>query len=422
MSRRVCVHDADPAPGETPVVTTASVTPSLGPRELASALKGEAGRLGFDAVGIAPAVAPPGYEAYRTWLSKGHQASMAYLAKRPETRSHPDHVLDGVRSIIVVAISYNQRDPVQDDPRRGKVARYARGQDYHEVLWRRLEQLLEWLRGVCPEVRGRAVTDTAPLLERDFARMAGIGWPGKNTMLIRRGLGSYTLLGSLLVDVELDYDPPHDSSHCGTCTRCLDACPTDAFVGPHELDSRKCLSYWTIEHRGHVPNDVAQRLDGWAFGCDVCQEVCPWNRKAGLGQEPALQPAPGWTAPDLIGWLEAEDRDLVRSIKKTAISRAKRAGLLRNAALVLGERRVIEAEAALVGRLSDADPVVRGACAWALGRLGTPGAREALRTHRDDEDPVVREAIHKALLESRDLEAAPVGERIDRTKPTCGNI
>ncbi len=176
------------------------------------------------------------------------------------------------------------------------------------------------------------MADTAPLLERDFARLAGLGWIGKNTMLIDRRLGSFTVLGALLVDVELRPDEPHHASHCGTCTRCLDACPTDAFDGPYRLDARKCISYWTIEHRGPIPDEFADRLDGWVFGCDVCQDVCPWNRKAPPGREPALEPRPEWTHPDLIELLARDPAELSRALKGTALSRAKRAGLLRNAA------------------------------------------------------------------------------------------
>ena len=174
------------------------------------------------------------------------------------------------------------------------MARYARGGDYHEVLWEKLGALLAWLQAERPGLRGRAVADTAPLLERDFARLAGLGWIGKNTMLIDRRIGSFTVLGSLLVDLELEYDAPHATHHCGTCTRCLDACPTGAFDGPNRLDAGKCLSYWTIEHRGPIPAEVAADLDGWAFGCDVCQDVCPWNRKA---PPPAgAEPCPGGSA------------------------------------------------------------------------------------------------------------------------------
>lgn len=348
--------------------------------ELTDGLKAEALRLGFDQVGIAPAVAPPGYPRFVAWLEAGHAAGMAYMERQADARAHPEHVLEGVRSIVVVSFVYGRNEPPPSSGTQGKVARYARGPDYHEVLWRRLEELLEWLEHASPGVRGRAVADTAPLLERDFAQLAGLGWIGKNSMLINRQLGSFTVLGALLVDIELRADEPHDSNHCGTCTRCLDACPTEAFAGPYQLDSRRCISYWTIEHKGPIPDEFAGRLDGWLFGCDVCQDVCPWNRKAPSGQEPALEPNAEWSNPDLIALLAKDSAALAQSLKGTALRRTKRAGLLRNAALILGARREPAAVPILIERLEDQDPIVRDSAAWALERIGTDEALQALRS------------------------------------------
>jgi epoxyqueuosine reductase len=196
-------------------------------------------------------------------------------------------------------------------------------------------------------------------------------------MLIDRRLGSFTVLGCLLVDVELEADEPHHADHCGTCTRCLDACPTDAFAGPYELDARKCLSYWTIEHKGMIAAEYADELGEWVFGCDVCQDVCPWNRKAPGGREPELEPRPEWTNPDLIDWLKCDPEEFTRSLKGTAMARAKRAGLLRNAALILGARRERRAVTVLTERLNDPDSLVRESAAWALDRIGQTEPREA---------------------------------------------
>lgn len=364
---------------------------------LTGRLKAEALRLGFDQVGVAPAVAPPTYPRFRAWLDSGGAAGMGYLDRQAEARSHPDHILDGVRSVVVVSVVYGRPDHSPLGPHQAKVARYARGADYHEWLWRRLEALLSWLTQECPDARGRAIADTAPLLERDFARMAGLGWFGKNTMLIDRRLGSFTVLGSLLVDVELEYDAPKESGHCGTCTRCLDACPTDAFDGPYQLDARRCLSYWTIEHKGAIPDEVAETLDDWVFGCDVCQDVCPWNRKAPEGRAEELAPSPEWTHPDLIDWLSREPTAFSKALKRSAMSRAKRSGLLRNAALILGTRREAAAVPVLIERLDDADPVVRAAAAWALGRIATVAAVEALKARRLDPEPGLRLAVGRAL-------------------------
>jgi epoxyqueuosine reductase len=374
---------------------------------LAARLKAEALRLGFDQVGVAPAVAPPGYPRYLEWLSKGHAAGMAYLERQAAARAHPGQLLEGVRSVVMASFVYGKRSPEPADRSSAKVARYARGADYHKVLWRRLEALLAWLKAERPGTRGRVVADTAPLLERDFAGLAGLGWIGKNTMLIHPRLGSYTLFGALLTDLDLTPDPPFEANHCGTCTRCLDACPTGAFVGPNELDARRCISFWNIEHRGPIPEEYADKLDGWVFGCDICQEVCPWNRKAPDAREPALEPRPEWVEPDLVAWLAADDAVLCKLMRGTALSRAKRSGLLRNAALILGERGAVSAVGALIRRLSDPDPVVRGAAAWALGRIGNPEAVRGLEDARSDADPAVRSAIERALAALAGRPATP---------------
>jgi epoxyqueuosine reductase len=354
---------------------------------LTERLKTEARRLGFDAVGIAPAVPPPGHAHFLDWLTNRFSAGMNYLERGAVARSHPRHILDGVRSVVVGMIVYGGSESPLPGSLEGKVARYAHAPDYHEVLWRRLEALLSWLQTERPEIKGRAVADTAPLLERDFAQLAGLGWIGKNTMLIDRRLGSYTVIGSLLVDAELEYDQPHEANHCGTCTRCLEACPTDAFPAPYQLDARRCISYWTIEHRGAIDDAMADQLHGWAFGCDICQEVCPWNRKAPDAASAALQPNPEWTHADLMRWLTFDAEEFTAFLKGSALKRAKRSGLMRNAALLLGQRKVAEAIPALKARMSDADPVVRDACVWALRRIGTPDALEPLDVAAKDRDP-----------------------------------
>jgi epoxyqueuosine reductase len=369
--------------------------------ELTDRLKSEAIRLGFDAVGIAPAVAPPGYPDFRRWLDFGHAAGMDYLRRNEAARAHPSCLLEGVRSVIMASVVYGQnaREAIEESSRRGKVACYARGGDYHALIWRKLEELLAWLRGECPGAAGRAVADTAPLLERDFARLAGLGWIGKNTMLIDRRLGSFTFLGALLVDVELEYDAAHDTDFCGSCTLCLDHCPTQAFAGPYELDARRCISFWTIEHKGAIPEKNALELDGWVFGCDVCQDVCPWNRKAPEGHLSELEARLEWIDPDLIEWLSRDRSQWRALLKGTSLTRAKRSGLVRNAALVLGTRKLAQAAAPLAERLDDPDEdaVVRVSSAWALGQIGTEPARAALLRHAHDPDSLVREAVSSAL-------------------------
>jgi epoxyqueuosine reductase len=394
--------------------------------ELYIGLKAEAARLGFDAVGIAPAVAPPGYPNFLKWLEAGRAAGMEYMSRNQAARAHPSSVLEDVRSVVMVSLVYGRRDcdseNIPASSTLGKVARYARGGDYHLLMWRKLEALLEWLRAESPGISGRAVADTAPLLERDFARLAGLGWIGKNTMLIDRTLGSFTFLGALLVDLELEYDAPHDADHCGSCTLCLDLCPTQAFTGPYELDARRCISYWTIEHRGMLGEPEASELGEWVFGCDVCQDVCPWNRKAKEGRDRDLSARLEWTNPDLIEWLKRDGSEWKTALKGTALRRAKRSGLVRNAALVLGARRLEAAVEPLAARLDDhdEDPVVRASSAWALGQIGTEPAHAALYRHRDDRDALVQDAVARALARSETRGAGMRAGRPDSgAQPAC---
>lgn len=343
-------------------------------------LKQEARALGFDLVGIAPAGPADGFEHLLAWLEAGYAGTMTYLHKHAEARRHPESILPNVRSVIMAGMSYNYADAVasKDTPAAtiGRVARYARGADYHEVMWHRLGQLLDWLQKERPECRGRAVADSAPLLERDFARRAGLGWIGKNTLLINPAAGSFLVLGALLVDIELQPDTPFESNHCGSCTACLDTCPTDAFLAADLLDARRCISYLTIEYKGSVPPDLQSGIGDWLFGCDVCQEVCPWNNKALPGTGSELQPQEWLSALDAAELLSLSEQELRRRFKGTALTRARRRGLLRNAAIVLGNVGGREALSALQKALNDVEPLVREAAAQAIKKLNH-GSRES---------------------------------------------
>jgi len=345
-------------------------------------LKQRAYALGFELAGIAPATNADGFDRLRDWLERGFAGTMNYMHRHGQARLHPSSILPEVRSVVMVGMNYlpvGERGASApcwgqqgaDAPRSptGRVARYARGSDYHDVLRERLNRLLDWLRQERPDCLGRGVVDTAPLLERDFARRAGLGWFGKNTMLLNKRLGSYFFIGALLVSLELNADPPHTAAHCGTCTACLDACPTDAFAAPGLLDARRCISYLTIEHKGNVPAELRSGLGDWVFGCDVCQEVCPWNRKAPLGTEPALQARAGLEELDPIEVLGLSEEAFRQRFRGTALLRTKRRGLLRNAALVLGNTADAGALPALHRALEDAEPVVREAARWAIDAI-----------------------------------------------------
>ncbi len=338
--------------------------------DMESRLKEQARLLGFDLVGVAPAAPADGFDRLRAWLDRGFAGEMDYMRRHAEARRHPESVLPEVRSVVMLGMNYNPAGPREENTSgKGRVARYARGPDYHDVLRERLNQLLSWLQRELPGCRGRGVVDTAPLLERDFARRAGLGWVGKNTMLLNKRLGSYFFLAALLVDVELRPDEPFEARHCGTCTACLDACPTDAFVGPGILDARRCISYLTIELKNSIPSKLRAGVGDWLFGCDVCQEVCPWNRKAPAATDAAMRGRPELEAIDLVELLGMSDAEFQRRFRDTALMRTKRRGLLRNAALVLGNCGDVRALPALRQAMLDPEPLIHEAACWAVGEI-----------------------------------------------------
>jgi epoxyqueuosine reductase len=330
-------------------------------------IKSFARELGFDPVGIAAATEADTFPQLRDWIDKDYAGEMHYLPRRADAYRHPRSIFPKVRSVLMVGMSYNPGVSGQESGAR--IARYARGADYHDVLRERLGELLARIHSEIPSCKGRGVVDTAPLLERDFARRAGLGWFGKNTMLLNKRLGSYLFLGALLLDLELRPDAAHETSHCGSCTACLEACPTGAFASPYVLDSRRCISYLTIELRGPIPAELREGVGDWLFGCDVCQEVCPWNRKALPGSEPALEPRHDLEAVDAIEVLGLSEEDFRRRFRGTALMRTKRRGLLRNAALVLGNRGDPAALPTLERALADPEPLVREAALWAIDRI-----------------------------------------------------
>ena len=336
---------------------------------LATAVKDEAWRLGFDAAAIGPATPPPHGGAFDRWLDDGCAGSMDYLARTRRERRDPAMLLAGVRAVVTVAMSYRPTDEASatGESRGGmRVARYAGGRDYHEVMRPRLEALANFISDAAgPGVKSRAAVDTSAVLERDVAARAGLGWVGKNTNLLTQSLGSWFFIGAVLTSAEAAFDT-EVPDRCGTCTACLDACPTAAFTAPYVLDARRCIAYLTIEHRGDIDEALRPAIGAWGFGCDICQEVCPWNRKAATTREPAFAgTAP--MAPEAL--LELDEAAFRERFRGTALWRAHRSGLLRNAAIVLGNLGDRAAVPALRRALADPDPVVQRAAAWALSRL-----------------------------------------------------
>lgn len=363
-------------------------------------IKRLAREVGFDLAGIAPAVTPTGYHSFLDWLNQGYAGEMSYLERRKEAYEHPRYVMSSVRSVLMLTLNYQTETPPEVTGTEARVSRYAWGTtDYHKVIRKKLKQLSRLIREQYPDCETRGVVDTAPLLERDFAQLAGLGWIGKNTLLLNKREGSWFFLAGLLLSDELEYDEPQQTSHCGTCTRCLEACPTDAFVEAGTLDARKCISYLTIELRDQpIPAELRPGMQDWMFGCDVCQDVCPWNRKAPISGEPAFQPVETFTPVDACELLTLDEAAFQERFQSTPMSRARRAGLLRNAAIVLGNRGDESAVLALLGVLNDEEPLIRGAAAWALGRLGAPTTVETLQTRLEIETETdVIEELKQAL-------------------------
>ena len=361
-------------------------------------LKARAAELGFAMAGACRAVSPRGVEPLARWLAAGYAGDMTYLADRLDAYRHPAAVLDGARSLLMLGMSYRTGEPELARAGEGRVSRYAWGRtDYHDVIHTRLRQLCMFAQERVPTVAVRGVVDTAPLLEREFAQLAGLGWVGKNTLLLNRRHGSWFFLATLLLDCELAYDAAFAADHCGTCTACLDACPTQAFPRPYVLDATRCISYLTIERRGAIPLELRAGLGEWLFGCDVCQDVCPWNRKAAAG-EADFEPQPTLNPASLSDLFELSDEAFRRRFRHTPLWRARRRGLLRNAAIALGNQALATSQPALQRGLHDSESIVRGASAWALGQLSSVTAIQVLQARLAIEsDSMVRNEIEQAI-------------------------
>ncbi len=364
------------------------------PAALRDVVLAEGRRLGLHRVGVAPIERPDRYDRYRAWLDAGMNGTMDYMAAPHHTSGRADlrQVAPGAKSAVVAALAY----PADET---GTVARYARGADYHPVLFRKLQAIVEALSAAAGRaVEGRICVDTAPVLERELAERAGLGFVGKNTMLIAPGLGSYTVLGEALVNVDVEPTGGEPvSQRCGSCRACLDACPTGAFPEPWVLDARRCISYLTIEHHGAIPGELRAAVGDHLFGCDVCQEVCPFNAAAPARTpaDPELAPRARRAAPDLLGLLGLNTNQHRQLVAGSPLRRARREALMRNACVALGNTGDAGAIPALERALAAPSALIRTHAAWALGRLGASAplrARLAVET-----DAGVRAELERAL-------------------------
>ncbi|MFA6108932.1 MAG: tRNA epoxyqueuosine(34) reductase QueG [Candidatus Latescibacterota bacterium] len=370
---------------------------------LADAIRARALELGFDRVGFTSAEPLAGRVFLASWLDLGYAGGMEYLKRHLDRRGDPALQVPGARTVICLAAGYTPALPSSGDPGRGRISAYALGPDYHLWLVERLRLLWGFIAAEAGRsVHGRWYVDTGPVLERELAVRAGLGWRGKNTCLIDQRQGSYAFLGEILTDLELPGDAP-GIDRCGTCTRCLEACPTQALVAPYLLDARRCIAYLTVELKGAVPRELREGMGAWIFGCDLCQEVCPWNRRS-ASRETGSTEERAAAQPSLVELLELDRKAFKARFGHTPVERTRRRGLLRSVAVALGNAGDRRAVPALVQALLDEEPLVRGHAAWALGRLGGDQARQALAQALDHEsDPAVAEELGLALADaSRD--------------------
>ena len=344
----------------------------------AVSVKAKARELGFDLCGIAPAERFPELAFLREWIDRGYAGDMAYLPRSADRRADVREVVPGARSVIVTATLYNTVPPYQaDDPAPGTalISRYAWGDDYHDVLKTRLNALLDWMRAASPEpFEARAYVDTGPVQERVYARYAGLGWIGKNTCLINPEMGSWLFLSEIICTLALEPDAP-GVDQCGACTKCIEACPSDALVAPGVLDATRCLSYLTIELKGEIPAGLRPALGAHVYGCDICQQVCPYNDAAPQSPAPEWQPRHGLDLPALVDLWRMSDADLRTLTKGSPMTRAKLTGLRRNLAVAIGNTRDEAGRAILDERDPDRpsmdEPLVRQHVAWARDMIGT---------------------------------------------------
>jgi epoxyqueuosine reductase len=369
---------------------------------LTSRIREEAGRLGFFKVGVARAEPLLGSQHFDNWLREGMHGEMTYMETQSDKRKNPTLVLEDARSLIIVAMNYHCPEGLSDEPLKGKISRYAWGGDYHLLIRDRLRQLQDFILHNAPEARSLFYVDTGPVMEKVWGARTSLGWMGKHTNLITREQGSWFFIGLILLNLELEYDSPEDD-YCGSCSRCLEACPTRAIVAPYVVDARLCISYLTIELRGAIPRALRPLVGNRIFGCDDCQEVCPWNRFAVPTPEKEFWPREGNVVPELASLVRLTNEEFNNRFRGSPIRRAKRDGFVRNVVVALGNSRRPKAVPAIASALKDASALVRAHAAWALGQIGTAESRHLLESAAATEtDPGVREEIALAIRQLSD--------------------
>ena len=377
--------------------------------ERTRAIRSAATSLGFDRCEAAPVQALDAALRLREWLALGMHGSMQWMERSAGRRADPGLVVPEAKSVLVVTRSYWTGEDASTDASRARISRYAWGAEYHDVLGTALGDLYEQIQEIAPGVAGRYYIDTGPVLEKAWAELAGLGWIGKHSNLLSAGVGSWFFLGAIVLDCELAYgEPVHDQ--CGSCTECIDLCPTKAIVAPYVVDARRCISYLTIENRGPIPRELRTGVGNRIFGCDECQDVCPWNRFAQVGAASVSFAArEDLRAPDLVELLELDEHGFRTLFRGSPVRRAKYQGFLRNVAVALGNSQHPRAVSALTSRLQHESALVRGHCAWALGCFKDADARAALRArHQHESDTWVLEEIEAALAHAAGDSGAPV--------------
>ena len=357
--------------------------------------------LGFDLVGAIPVSRSKTIDIYNSWLKKGYAGSMAYLERHAELKEDPRRLLPETMSLLALGFNYKTVDPSEQiqNPDIGCISRYAWGEDYHDLIRSKLSELENYL---CHELNAgkisRSFVDSGPVLEREVAQRAGLGWIGKHSNLINWKKGSWFFLAELLLDVQLEADLPFTRVDCGTCTICIEACPTAAIIADRTLDARLCISYLTIELKGAIPVELRPKMGNLIFGCDICQEVCPWNSEAPQSAEPGLRPRPENVAPQLTELMKLDQSAFSQRFRKSPIKRTKRRGFLRNVAVALGNWAHVDAIPALGLGLHDEEALVRAHAAWALGRISDLQAKTKLDEAKiTEKNPEVLREIDAAL-------------------------